>query len=148
MQVIFRTDDFGDEAASFEAVASGKTPAEAYHLWGQVILREDGQPDVVIADDLSTLGYTLSVQAMEALTTKNRAELRLVGWPGTFLLEGDTETIRVTGSRGEDARYPRAELLSAIRACGGRIADFLRELSLLAPQFAYSARGLKAALDR
>lgn len=142
MQVQFETDDFGDEAASVLAAADGAAPEEEYHIWGRIVLDHPGQPTVKIFDDLTTLGYTLCVDACAALEREGRAELRLVGWPGDFTFVATGSAVRVTGSQGEDATFPRQELLAAIRACGQRLAAFMNELAVTSPQFGFSGQEL------
>ena len=62
-EVLFRTDDFGDEAESLAAAAAAAAPEEPEYLWGSVVLRHPGQPELAIPDDLALLGLALCADA-------------------------------------------------------------------------------------
>lgn len=146
MQVRFETEDFGDEAASLKAASEGDAPGEADHLWGRVVLDHPGQPPVPIFDDLTTLGMTLCVNVPADLAGDGKALLRLVGWPGEFTFEVRGDSVRVTGSEGEDATFPAEDLIQGLHACGTRLSGFMNELSVTSPQYAFSGQALGEAL--
>ena len=148
MQVKFQTDDFGDEAASMQAAAEGGVPAETHHLWGRIFLDHPGQPTVGIYDDLSMLGLALCVDVPAEIVRDGRSELQLVGWPGVFTFAANGDSVHVTGSTGEDAIFPRAELLAGLRACGLRLAAFMNDLSVAFPGIAFSSRALAENLAK
>jgi hypothetical protein len=148
MDVTFKTNDFGDETASMQAAQGGGAPEEADHLWGHIILDHPGQAPVAIFDDLSMLGYALCVVSAGEMVKDGRSELRLVGWPGQFTFETKGSTVHVIGSQGEDATFPLADLLASVRACGLRLVDFMDDLSIANPQFAYSSQALRKALTQ
>jgi len=143
MQARFAVDDFGDEAAALKAAADGRAPEEAEHLWGRVVLEHAGQPAVAIQDDLSMLGLALCVDVPAALRREGRAELHLVGWPGEFSFAAEgANAVRVTGSQGEQAVFPKQALIDALHGCGQRLAAFMTELAGGSPQFGFSAKAL------
>ncbi|HWY87517.1 MAG TPA: hypothetical protein VNX28_12365 [Gemmataceae bacterium] len=148
MQARFATFDFGDEAASMQAAAEGRIPEEAYHLWGRIVLDHPGQPTVAVLDDLSMLGLALCVRVPADIVRAGRAELHLVGSPVEFTFVAKGDAVRLTGSMGEDATFPRDELLVALHACGLRLAAFMDKLSVAFPGLAFSSRALAENLAK
>ncbi len=146
MRAEFTTADFGDEAASVAAAEAARPLGEEYHLFGTVVLEHPGQPRLAIYDDLPFLVPDLCAEAPSALERTGEAEVSLIDWPNTFRLQAVGKEVHLTGERGEDARYPRAELIAALRGCATRFADFLEVVAAFHPQFATKARELRAAL--
>jgi hypothetical protein len=146
MQVKFEIDDFGDEAASEQAAAAGAAPEEADHLWGKIILEHAGERSVSIEDDLSILGLALCAVVPTNIEAAGKAELRMVGWPGEYNFVADGDAVRVTGTLGEDATFPRQDLLMELHACGERLAACMESLSVGNPQFAFSTEALQKNL--
>lgn len=148
MRIVFTTDDFGDEAASLEAAAAGRPPAEETHLYGAVVLEPDGGPALRVYDDLPFLVQSLCAEAPAALRRDGSARVDLVDAPNTLTLTREGETVSLRGELGEAAAFPVAGLLQALPACAERFADFLDALVRTAPQFETRARWLREALAR
>lgn len=148
MQIRFEIDDFGDEAASAQAVAEGRAPEEAYHLWGRIVIEQPGQPEVVIDDDMTLLGLALCVDVPTALRRDGRSELRLAGWPGRYSFTAEAGSVHLTGSKNTDVSYPQAELLQALHDCGQRLATLIQTLAVSCPQYGHAGRTLAAKLVR
>lgn len=147
MNVRFTTADFGDEAASVAAAQAGQAPEEESYVFGQVVLEHQGQPELAWYDDLSFLVPRLCVAAPAALEREGTAQARLIDWPNTIYLAAEGDAVHLTGDNGEDASYPRTELLAALRACATRFADFLAVLAVHNPAFQARERDLRAALE-
>lgn len=152
MRITFEIDDFGDEAASQQAVAEGRAPEEPYHLWGRIVLQQPGQPSVVIDDDLTLLGLALCADVPAALRRDGRAQLHLAGWPGKYSFVAEAGSVpalvHLTGSKETDVRLPQDELLQGLHACGQRLAVFIRTLAVSCPQYARSGLTLAANLAK
>ncbi|TDP72296.1 hypothetical protein [Roseateles toxinivorans] len=146
MQVRFEIDDFGDEAASIQAVADGRAPEEPYHLWGRVLLEQEGQPTVVIDDDMTLLGLALCADVPAALRRDGKAQLRLAGWPGSYSFVAEGGVVHLTGSKDTDVRLDQAELLQGLHACGQRLAAFIQTLAVSCPQYGKAGRVLATNL--
>ena len=146
MQVRYETADFGDEPASMDAAEAGRPPSEDYHIYGTVFLEHPGQPELAIYDDLLFLVPSLCATAPEALESSGDAEVSLVDWPNVYRLRTTGDEVHVTGQQGEDARYPRAELIASLRDCGTRFSEFLGSVAATHPRFGAKARSLRNLL--
>lgn len=146
MQATFTTSDFGDEAASAAAAGGSPKLAEEAHLYGDVVLEHPGQERLALYDDLPFLVLALCAEAPREVERTGAATASLIDWPNMLSLVTEGDEIHLTGEHGEDARYPRAEMLAALRGCAGRFVDFLKTLSEHHPQFAYKAEQIRSAL--
>jgi hypothetical protein len=146
MNIVFTTDDFGDEAASLEAAALGRPLADEYHIYGFVVIEHPGEATLRLYDDLPFLVQSLCAQAPKALRRSGSTEVRFVDAPNTLTLRREGDTVTLSGEMGESARYPAELLLGELRTCAERFATFLDLIVQTAPQFAKRSEWFHAAL--
>jgi hypothetical protein len=148
MDVNFTIDDFGNEAEALAAAAAGLAPEEEEYLWGTIEISHPGQPKLTLRDDLLPLAGPLFGTVVERLRRSEPVDLGLTAWPGhfAFMPSDDGETVRITGPGGQDASYPRQDLLAALAACGARLLACVRALAEVSPQYGPAADALATEL--
>lgn len=148
MDVNFTIDDFGDEAEALAAAAAGLAPDEEDYLWGAIEISHPGQPKLTLRDDLLPLAGPLFGTVVARLRRGEPVDLGLTASSGhfAFMPAPDGETVRITGPGGQDASYPRADLLAALAACGTRLVACLRALAEVSPQYGPAVEALATEL--
>ncbi len=148
MDVNFTIDDFGGEAEALAAVAAELVPEEEEYLWGAIEISHPGQPTLRLGDDLLPLAPPLFGTVAARLRRREPVDLGLTAWPGhfAFMPSDDGDTVRITGPGGQDATYPRPDLLAALAACGARLLACVRALAEVSPQYGPAAEALAVEL--
>jgi hypothetical protein len=136
------------ESALAERLArAGAELAEPHTLDGFVNLR-NGQPALVIEDDLEALVPNLCFTGVVAVALRGAADVPMFDHLGTLNLKAEGEQVLVARDGQEVGRYPRLELLRALVGCGRRFVAFLERLEELNPYWADTVKELRQRSNR
>ncbi len=148
MLISFTTLDYGDEAASLAAVASGQAPSSEDHVYGTVVLQRTDGACISIKDDLLFLAPDLCAAAPALLERDGAATVTLVDTPNAWRLVRRGEEVDLSDLRGASIVLPYKDLLPALRDCGRRFAAFIDALGSVQGGFEWAAAGIHAALEQ
>jgi hypothetical protein len=152
MEVTFSLGTDPEQAVTETALAErlareGAALAEPHTLDGFVNVR-NGQPALVIEDDLEALVPNLCFSGVVALAQRGEAEVPMFDHFGFLNLKAEGEQVSVARDGREVGRYPRLELLRGLVGCGRRFLAYLEQLKQLNPYWTEKAEALRQRSER